>query len=188
MEGLRKKSCAILPVPSASEQVTPQHGSGSEQAATALVDCVGHSIQGSTVLSDMTPLNHAQDKAFMQIQSKLAIGLSALMIAIISLLTLTPVTAPSLDSIEHADKIYHALAFAGLALPIATLRPNWLFVAVPVYAAFGGLIEIIQPFVGRDCSLADWVADLTGIGLGSLAGRILVACARPFRSLKACGQ
>lgn len=140
------------------------------------------------VLSNATPLNSAQHKAFMQIQSKLALGLSVLMVAIISLLTLTPVTAPSLGSIEHADKIYHALAFAGLALPIATLRPGWLVVAVPTYAAFGGLIEIIQPFVGRDCSFADWVADLIGVGLGIVAGRILMACARPFRTRETCGQ
>ena len=137
----------------------------------------------------MAPLlNSAQDKASMHIQSKLAIVLSVLMVATISPLTLTPVTAPSLGSVEHTDKIYHALAFAGLALPVAILRPGWLFVAVPTYAAFGGLIEIIQPFVGRDCSLADWVADLIGIGLGIGAGRILVACARPFRGVETCGQ
>lgn len=93
-----------------------------------------------------------------------------------------------LKTVPRYNKIYHAFAFAGLALPIATLRPGWLFVAVPTYAAFGGLIEIIQPFVGRDCSFADWVADLTGVGLGIVAGRILMACARPFRTRETCGQ
>jgi hypothetical protein len=112
-------------------------------------------ISGLALGSHAPELNPVQYKAFMHIQSKLVIGLSLLMVAIIALLTLTPASAPQLGSFEHTDKTYHALAFAGLTLPMALFRPNWLFVAVPIHATFGSLIEIIQPFVGRDCSFAN---------------------------------
>ncbi len=111
----------------------------------------------------------------MLIQSKLALGLSLLVAAVIAVLTLTPIPAPPLGPVENSDKVYHVLAFAGLAFPVAFLRPGWMLVALPIQAAFGGLIEIIQPFVGRDCSLADWIADLIGLGLGVVIGRAAAA-------------
>jgi VanZ family protein len=43
----------------------------------------------------------------------------------------------------------------------------WL---APVLAAYGGAIELVQPMVGRGRELADWLADLAGIGLGALVG------------------
>lgn len=123
----------------------------------------------------------------MPTQSKLAIGLSSLIaiaIAFLTLtLTLTPASAPPLGPIAQSDKVYHVVAFAVLALPIAFLRPGWLILTVPVYMAFGGLIEIVQPFVGRDRSLADWIADLIGLGIGVAVGRTVahvVPLAGPF--------
>ena len=107
----------------------------------------------------------------MPTQSKLAIGLSSLIAIGIAVLTLTPASAPPLGPIAQSDKVYHVVAFAVLAFPIAFLRPSWLILTVPVYMAFGGLIEIVQPFVGRDRSLTDWVADLIGLGIGVAVGR-----------------
>lgn len=111
----------------------------------------------------------------MPIQSKLALGLTLLLMGIIAALTLAPISAP--EPVEHSDKIYHVLGFAGLALPISVFRPRWLLVAVPIFAGFGGLIEIIQPYVGRECSLDDWLADLAGIALGVACGRVAAAVA-----------
>lgn len=113
----------------------------------------------------------------MPFQSKLALGLTLLLLAVIATLTLTPISAPA--GVEHSDKIYHAVAFAGLALPISVLRPGWLPIAAPGFAAFGGLIEIIQPYVGRECSLYDWIADLAGIAFGVVCGRAASICV-PF--------
>lgn len=119
----------------------------------------------------------------MPTQSKLAIKLSSLIAIGIVVLTLTPASAPPLGPIAQSDKVYHVVAFAVLALPIAFLRPSWLILTVPVYMAFGGLIEIVQPFVGRDRSLADWVADLIGLVIGIAVGRTVahvVPLAGPF--------
>ena len=119
----------------------------------------------------------------MPTQSKLAIGLSSLIAIAIAFLTLTAASAPPLGPIAQSDKVYHVVAFAVLALPIAFLRPGWLILTVPVYMAFGGLIEIVQPFVGRVRSLADWVADLIGLVIGIAVGRTVahvVPLAGPF--------
>nr|WP_111300309.1 teicoplanin resistance protein VanZ [Paracoccus saliphilus] len=107
----------------------------------------------------------------MSTQSKLVIGLSLLMATAIAVLTLSPISAPPVGTVAQSDKIYHAVAFAGLVLPIAFFRPRWLILATPVYAAFGGLIEIVQPLAGRDCNLGDWSADLIGLCLGVAVGR-----------------
>lgn len=102
--------------------------------------------------------------------SQLALGLTLLLTVIITALTLTPISAAP-EPVEHSDKIYHVLGFAALAFPISFFRPSWLLIAVPTFAGFGGLIEIIQPYVGRECSLHDWFADLVGIALGVICGR-----------------
>lgn len=72
-----------------------------------------------------------------------------------------------------SDKLHHVLAFAILALPLAVARPRWIPVTGLLLAVYGGLIEIIQPWVGRSRDLADWQADLAGILLGSLLGLAL---------------
>lgn len=72
--------------------------------------------------------------------------------------------------IEHADKIYQAVAFAGLVFPVAFFRPPWLMMVIPILAAFGGVIGLLQPYVGRECNLQDWVADIVGLAMGATAG------------------
>lgn len=64
------------------------------------------------------------------------------------------------------DKLYHALAFAGLVLPTGILRPRLFRVAVPLTIAYGALIELVQSQIGRSAELADLLAD----GLGVIAG------------------
>lgn len=86
----------------------------------------------------------------------------------IAVLTLSPVSAPA--PVQHSDKVYHVIAFAGLALPVSFYVPRWLPAAIVVFALFGGLIEIVQPFVGRERSLWDWLGDVAGIALGAGLG------------------
>lgn len=100
-----------------------------------------------------------------------ALALTALLTVAILVATLTPMKAPAIAGTN--DKIHHMTAFAILVLPVALLRPRWLVVTA-IFAAFlGGMIEIIQPYVGRDRSIWDWYADLCGIGIGSVIGLLL---------------
>lgn len=64
------------------------------------------------------------------------------------------------------DKESHILAFYGLAsfglLAMPRMR-KWDVVLICL--AIGGLIEVIQPFIGRSGSVMDWLADVTGVFL-----------------------
>jgi len=74
-----------------------------------------------------------------------------------------------------SDKMLHLVAYAGLAFLLSfnwsLRRPfgwrQWLGV-VAILAAFGGIDEVTQIPVGRECDAIDWLADLTGIIGGSL--------------------
>lgn len=95
---------------------------------------------------------------------------TAAMTAAILLVTLTPVQFPGPAG---SDKLYHFAGFGALVLPTALLRPRWLWVVAPFAILLGGAIELIQPMVGRQRELADWLADIGGVAAGAVWGRIL---------------
>lgn len=83
----------------------------------------------------------------------------------IAYLTLTQVE--SVKTSGDWDKAAHALAFFALVFPTVVTH-RWGFVwMVPLAAAFGGMIELIQPYVGRGREFADFQADLAGILTGA---------------------
>jgi VanZ family protein len=69
--------------------------------------------------------------------------------------------APSLmpwDKAEHFTAFYVLMGIASAAFP---RRPLWLVGLL--LSGFGGGIEVVQGFVGRDCDVFDWVADSLGV-------------------------
>ena len=97
-----------------------------------------------------------------------AIALTLALAALIAVLTLVRIPVPS--GVGGSDKLHHVIGFAALALPIACVRPRWSLHVAMILAIYGGVIELIQPHVGRARELADWMADLAGIGLGTAIG------------------
>ena len=70
------------------------------------------------------------------------------------------------------DKVVHLAACRLLVLPAALWRRVtlgllfiWLFVGA---AAFGGAVELIQPYFSCIADVNDWVADMAGAALGLL--------------------
>ena len=98
----------------------------------------------------------------------LALILTLLLAAAMAVATLMPLTGG--PGLPGSDKTHHVIGFAVLALPMASVRPRAMLWLAPLLACYGGVIEIVQPFVGRGREWADWLADLAGIGLGTLAG------------------
>lgn len=95
--------------------------------------------------------------------------------------------APSGGDIIHVwDKLQHFGAYCLLTLlgllGWARLPRAPLVVAIAVIT-YGGLIEIVQFFVGRDMSLADFITDI----LGAVAALILVR-ATPDLFARAAGN
>ena len=99
---------------------------------------------------------------------RLSIWLTLLLAVVIGVLTLVNLPLPA--SPPGNDKLHHFLAFAGLVFPVALLWPRALGRVVPVAIAYGGLIELIQPFVGRSAEWADFGMDVLGVGVGTLLG------------------
>lgn len=106
----------------------------------------------------------------MHMNLRLAIGLTAFLALTIAVLTLLPATPGPQAILPHQDKLHHFIAFAALAFPIAVARPQWVWTAGLIMLIFGGLIEVIQPYVGRGREFADLVADGVGIMAGSALG------------------
>ena len=102
-----------------------------------------------------------------------ALIVTACLAVIVGYLTLTP--APFL-SISGSDKIHHLIGFSALMIPGALLYRHALYWLLPSVIAFGGAIELIQPYVNRRGEWADFWADtagaLLGVGIGLLLRQI----------------
>lgn len=71
------------------------------------------------------------------------------------------------------DKIHHLIGFAALLLPCAFLYRRALYYILPGAILFGGLIELLQPYVNRNGEWADFYADATGAMLGVAVALLL---------------
>ena len=68
--------------------------------------------------------------------------------------------------VPASDKTQHAVVFFVLTGLGAVAYSGWRLWAMPfALSAFGGLIEILQPYFGRDRDYRDWIADTIGIAI-----------------------
>ena len=95
----------------------------------------------------------------------------------IGLAKLTPVE--TLPNGSGSERLYHLISFASLTLPIAIIRPNAMWIIVWLSVAFGGAIEVLQPFVNCSCETVDFLADGVGAILGFLVAGAPRARPRP---------
>ena len=100
----------------------------------------------------------------------------------IAYLTLTPL---QVDLDLGSDKLHHFIAFGALVLPCALLYARTLIWVLPAAIMFGGVIELIQPYVGRGRELADFGADAVGVVIGAAIGLTLRAIATKYASISA---
>ena len=96
--------------------------------------------------------------------------------ALVAGFALIPVTLPA--GAPGSDKLHHFVAFASLVFPCAVMFPRALIIVVPGAIMLGGLIEVIQPAVGRQKELMDFIADTCGVGIGLVLGLGLRAVAK----------
>lgn len=107
-----------------------------------------------------------------KILRRMTIGgaVTAVLAVVIAVLTLAPMPA---GGPAGSDKVYHVLAFAALAFPLPLVRPRWTVWVILGVIAYGGVIEVIQPFFGRQAEWADLVADGIGAAVGAVTGSSL---------------
>lgn len=94
--------------------------------------------------------------------------LTFLLMGTISGLSLWPLT--EFPEVPGTDKIHHLIAYAALTFPVAFAQPKGWHRLLPVFIIFGGIIELIQPWVNRYADWLDLTANIGGVCLGSLCG------------------
>ena len=103
--------------------------------------------------------------------SRTATGLIALTILAFTLLP--AVTMPKPNWLTQVDKLYHTMAFAALIIPAALFDRGAVRRMVIGGLILGAAIEFIQPSVGRDADVMDFLADAAGLVLGLGVGWLL---------------
>ncbi len=92
--------------------------------------------------------------------------ISLAFLIIISFLSLSRL--PQLPEAPGSDKTHHLIAYAALAFPAAFARPSYWWATLTFFLIWGGLIELIQPYVNRYGELLDFIANSAGVALGVL--------------------
>lgn len=101
----------------------------------------------------------------------LANWVSGLIAVTIIWFSLMPIA--ELPDVPGNDKTHHIIAYAALAIPTAFVYPKRLLMMAVIYIILGGLIEFVQPYVNRYGELLDFMANLSGVIIGSLIGILL---------------
>lgn len=70
-----------------------------------------------------------------------------------------------------SDKVTHLFAYCLLVLPVSLERIFPHFSVFLFALAYGGCIELIQPFTGREADIMDLLTNAAGIILGILVAR-----------------
>ncbi len=96
--------------------------------------------------------------------------LSALILLAITVLSLYPLD--NLPEVPGTDKTHHLIAYAALAYPAVLKKPNnWIYIII-FFIFYGGLIELIQPYVNRYGEWLDMLANTCGVFLGIILALI----------------
>lgn len=118
------------------------------------------------------------------------IFLAVVLLAVLGL-SFTPHPESVLGRLSLYDKAGHFAAY--IVLGFFTLRAinrRGVFpvvLAIASCAALGGLIEIIQPLVGRNRELADFLVDLGGAAVGAAIAAVAAVLSRRARGREMTG-
>jgi len=83
------------------------------------------------------------------------------LLSILKILSLSPL--PVLPEVPGSDKSHHLIAYSVLAIPMVLANPRNLLLYLLLLIIYGGLIEIIQPYVNRYGEWLDFLANIIGV-------------------------
>ena len=78
-----------------------------------------------------------------------------------------------MPGVPGTDKTHHLVAYLLLGLPSGLKKPNKRVIFIFLFIIFGGVIEIIQPYVNRYGEWLDFLANTIGVILGFFIGVVL---------------
>ncbi len=86
------------------------------------------------------------------------------LLLVITLLSLYPL--PELPEFSGTDKTHHLVAYFILALPAGLRKPQKWALFIFLFILYGGVIEMIQPYVNRYGEWLDIFANTIGVLIG----------------------
>jgi VanZ family protein len=107
----------------------------------------------------------------LQIIEKYWLLLSICILLVITTLSLWPLN--NLPSVPGTDKTHHLIAYAVLVFPTALRKPNRWILLVAFFIFYGGLIELVQPYVNRYGEWLDMLANTIGVICGILLASVM---------------
>lgn len=108
---------------------------------------------------------------FVSFMQRYWLWLTVFLWLLITGLSLWPVAA--LPVVPGTDKTHHFIAYSALVFPVAFVRPRYFKVIFLGLVAWGGAIELIQPFVNRWGEWFDLAANCIGAGMGLVLSMLL---------------
>ena len=96
---------------------------------------------------------------------------SALIAVLIGILSLTPMDV--LPDVPGTDKVHHLIAYMVLAIPTSLAKVRSIKLLAPLYVTYGGVIEVIQPYVNRHGEMLDFGVNTLGVVIGSVVGIVI---------------
>lgn len=115
---------------------------------------------------------------FRQRRHGFAILVTTILAIVITVGALSPINLP--QGPPGSDKLHHFLAFATLVFPASLIFPRAMIYVLPGAVLLGGLIEVVQPSVGRHGEFVDFAADLGGVGIGVLLGSVFRSIVKAY--------
>jgi VanZ family protein len=121
-----------------------------------------------------------------RIEKLLSRRASRILIVVLSLavlsLSLIPRPETVLGKLSAYDKLGHFIAYVALGFfamrAVDRRGPIPFVLTITGCTLFGGIIEIVQPLVGRRMELADFLVDLAGSMVGATLAALLAWSAR----------
>ena len=99
-----------------------------------------------------------------------AVGITAGLALAIGYLSLSPLE--TLPPAPGSDKLHHFIAYAALCFPLLFKDAKLARYVLPLGIFYGGLIEVIQPFVNRYGEWFDFAANAAGCLIGYALARL----------------
>ena len=97
-------------------------------------------------------------------------SLTIFLLLVITVLSLYPLS--KLPEFPGTDKIHHLFAYFFLAFPSGLRNPNKRALFIFSFIIFGGIIEMVQPYVNRYDDWLDFFANTIGVFFGFFVGLV----------------
>ncbi|MGL1933277.1 MAG: VanZ family protein [Desulfotalea sp.] len=99
------------------------------------------------------------------------IAFTLLILSAITILSLWPID--KLPAVPGTDKTHHLIAYTFLMLPVALRKPDkWILYGL-IFIAYGGAIELLQPYVNRYGEWMDMIANTAGLVCAYFIARLV---------------